>query len=63
MLGGSIPQQIAALEAAAGVTLSPETSHVLLCGNPAMIEEMEALLAERGMKPGRGGSVTVERYW
>jgi len=63
VLGGRIPQRVAELEAAAGVALAPETSHVLLCGNPAMIEEMEALLAERGMKPGRGGSVTVERYW
>lgn len=66
VFGGRIPQQIAALEAAAGVALAPESSHVLLCGNPAMIEEMDALLAARGMghdRPSRPGNVTIERYW
>jgi len=54
------------LESAAGVALDPETSHVMLCGNPQMIEDMTVRLAARGMKKHRvrsPGHVTVEKYW
>lgn len=54
------------LERAAGLTLDPERSHLMLCGNPAMIEEMTKLLAERGLRKHRvrtPGHVTVEKYW
>jgi ferredoxin--NADP+ reductase len=54
------------LEAAAGCRLSSTDSHVLLCGNPSMIDEMEALLAERGLSlhtPAQPGQVHLERYW
>jgi ferredoxin--NADP+ reductase len=54
------------LEAAAGVTLSPERSHVMLCGNPDMIEEMTALLGERGLEKHRRrsrGQISSESYW
>lgn len=46
--------------------LSPEQTHVFLCGNPAMIESMEAELSDRGFvksKGGRNGNVHVERFW
>lgn len=54
------------LEDAAGAKLSPEESHVLLCGNPDMIAEMQSLLAARGLEKHRvrkPGHVTVEKYW
>lgn len=54
------------LEAAAGAALTPDDSRVLLCGNPAMIDEMEARLAERGLvlhTPSTPGHVHLERYW
>ena len=54
------------LERAAGVTLAPERSHVMLCGNPAMIDEMNLLLGARGLKKHRvrvPGHITVEKYW
>jgi ferredoxin--NADP+ reductase len=54
------------LEHAAGTRLSPERSHLMLCGNPAMIEEMSTLLGERGLRKHRvraPGHVTVEKYW
>lgn len=54
------------LEACAGLTLSPQRSHVMLCGNPAMIDDMLVLLASRGLNRHRTrkpGHVTVERYW
>jgi ferredoxin--NADP+ reductase len=55
-----------ALERKAGLSLSPEHSHVMLCGNPLMIEEMSALLAARGLQRHRQrkpGHVTSERFW
>ncbi len=68
VLGGRVTTALAdgSLERAAGVELSPSSSHVMLCGNPAMIEEMSTLLAERGLKKHRvraPGHVTVEKYW
>jgi ferredoxin--NADP+ reductase len=55
-----------ALEARAGVALSPDTSHVMLCGNPGMISEMSELLAARGLNRHRvrkPGHVSIEKYW
>ncbi|MCB9759302.1 MAG: ferredoxin--NADP reductase [Alphaproteobacteria bacterium] len=54
------------LEEAAGAALTPETSQVLLCGNPVMVQEMQSLLGDRGMIRNRKrapGHVTVEKYW
>lgn len=54
------------LEQKAGLTLSPERSHVMLCGNPKMIEEMSERLAQRGLRRHRQrkpGHVTSERFW
>jgi ferredoxin--NADP+ reductase len=54
------------LERAAGVSLDPERSHVMLCGNPAMIEDMTKLFAERGLRKHRvrnPGHLTFEKYW
>jgi len=67
-LAGRIPAAIAdgRLEAAAGVPLVPETSHVMLCGNPDMLKDVQAQLAARGMKKHRRrarGHITVESFW
>src|SRR5262249_48939236 len=54
------------LERAAGTTLPPDASHVKLCGQPALIEEMTALLGTRGLKKHRvraPGHLTFEKYW
>lgn len=54
------------LERAAGLPLAPDRSHVMLCGNPAMIDEMTARLGARGLKKHRvraPGHITVEKYW
>ena len=67
-LRGRIPALIAdgLLEARAGLALTAENSHAMLCGNPAMVEETQQLLATRGMRRHRRkepGHVTVETYW
>ncbi len=54
------------LERAAGLPLDPARSHVMLCGNPAMIGDMMALLEARGLRKHRvrrPGHVTFEKYW
>lgn len=53
------------LEGFAEQTLSPE-SCVMMCGNPAMLDETEKLLEARGLKRHRAkspGQIVVERYW
>ena len=54
------------LEAGAGVPLSADDSHVMLCGNPAMVDETTAMLKERGLRKHRRrkpGHITTEAYW
>ncbi|WP_156293216.1 ferredoxin--NADP(+) reductase [Serratia oryzae] len=55
------------LEAAVGLTLDAETSHVMLCGNPQMVRDTQQILKERHQmrkhlrrKPGH---ITSEHYW
>ncbi|HJV74235.1 MAG TPA: ferredoxin--NADP reductase [Noviherbaspirillum sp.] len=55
-----------ALEKTAGLSLTPESSRVMLCGNPDMIEEMRQILHRRGMRPDRRahpGQFVTENYW
>ena len=50
----------------AGQALDPETTRVMLCGNPAMLADARKLLGERGFKTGRRGipgNLAVENYW
>ena len=54
------------LEERSGLELSPENSAVMLCGNPAMLDEMEKRLESRGLKKHRSkspGQIVLERYW
>ncbi len=51
-----------------GVPLDPATTHVLLCGNPDMIDSMQKFLEERGFREyhqrkSPDGNVHFERYW
>ena len=67
-LSGRIPEAIGdgRLEARAGIALSAENSQVMLCGNPAMVDDTQKMLATRGMRRHRRrepGQITVETYW
>lgn len=67
-LSGRIPGAIVdgRLEAWAGVPLTAENSHAMLCGNPDMVRDTQAVLAHRGMRRHRRrepGHVTLETYW
>ena len=67
-LQGRIPALLkdGSLEAAAGWEMTRENSAVMLCGNPAMLDDMEQLLENRQMKKHRSkspGHIVLERYW
>lgn len=58
--------QCGRLEELAGVELCPESSAVMMCGNPQMLDEVEEILNNRGMrkhKRNEPGHYVVERYW
>lgn len=66
-LAGRIPAAIrdGRLEAAGGA-ISAERSQFMLCGNPQMLKDVAAALAERGLRKHRRrapGHVTVESFW
>ncbi len=54
-----------ALEKAVGQELNPATSHVMLCGNPEMVEDTKEALKRRGLSMNRRGegNIAVENYW
>ncbi len=67
-LEGRIPAAIrdGRLEAAAGAALEAGRAQVMLCGNPDMVRDAIAALAERGMKKHRRrspGHITTEAFW
>ena len=67
-LEGRIPNLVesGALEEAAQCQMTNEGSAVLLCGNPAMLDSMEEVLAARSMVRHRSkapGQIVLERYW
>ncbi|MBJ9705257.1 MULTISPECIES: ferredoxin--NADP reductase [Acinetobacter] len=53
------------LEKGAGIELSPATSHVMLCGNPQMVDDTKEALKRRGLTMNRRGegNIAVENYW
>ncbi|ADI92056.1 ferredoxin--NADP reductase [Acinetobacter oleivorans] len=53
------------LEKVAGIELSPATSHVMLCGNPEMVDDTKDALKRRGLTMNRRGegNIAVENYW
>lgn len=67
-LAGRVPDAIrdGRLERAAQAALDAARSHVMLCGNPAMVSDVTAALEARGMLKHRRrapGHITVETYW
>lgn len=67
-LPGRLPALLesGALEQRVGMQLSPARDHVLLCGNPAMISEVQTVLGARGLakhRPRKPGHITIESYW
>lgn len=55
-----------ALENHAGLPMQATTSRVMMCGNPAMIEDMRRILHKREMRPCRRvlpGQFVTENYW
>lgn len=53
------------LEKTAGIELNPATSHVMLCGNPQMVDDTKEALKCRGLTMNRRGegNIAVENYW
>lgn len=67
-LSGRIPALIASgeLERHVGLELDPSHTHVLMCGNPAMITSVQQALEARGMhkhRPRKPGHFSFESYW
>ena len=67
-LAGRIPAAVTdgRLEAAAGLRLAPETSQIMLCGNPDMLKDTTAALIARGLRKHRRrnpGHISVESFW
>lgn len=68
-LTGRIPALIesGALEKTVGLTITPEDSHIMLCGNPQMVRDTQQLLKEqRDMRKHlrrKPGHITSEQYW
>jgi ferredoxin--NADP+ reductase len=49
-----------------GTPLTPDESHVYLCGNPDMIETLETALTQRGFRKHtrlHPGNLHLEKYW
>ncbi|WP_147200329.1 ferredoxin--NADP(+) reductase [Pantoea sp. MBD-2R] len=68
-LTGRVPALIenGELEAAVGLPMTAEESHIMLCGNPQMVRDTQQLLKEtRGMRKHlkrKPGHMTSEHYW
>lgn len=65
---GRIPDSLRTgeLETFLGHSLTPANSHVMLCGNPGMVQDAIALLTERGFTPNtpeQPGQLSYESYW
>lgn len=53
------------LQARAGIDLDVDTTHVMLCGNPDMVEDTKEALKTLGLVMNRRGegNIAVENYW
>ena len=61
-----MPSATAASNPGAGLALAAANSQVMLCGNPAMVDDTQKTLEARGMRRHRRrepGHVTIETYW
>ena len=67
-LSQRIPALLAdgSLATATGLSIDPEHSRVMVCGNPEMSRELRARLSERGFRTTRRGvlgQMAFEKYW
>lgn len=69
-LDGHIPERIAdgTLQRVSARSLAPDTSQVMLCGNPGMIQDTVSLLRGKGFRDGEQnegahGRLHYESYW
>lgn len=71
-LSGALPARIpqliedGRLEQAAGVTLDPQHSRIMVCGNPEMSRDLRRQLTARGFRSNRRaapGHLAFENYW
>jgi ferredoxin--NADP+ reductase len=54
------------LEDLASLAIEPEHAQVMICGNPDMVGDTQAVLKGRGLRRNRRsqpGQITVENYW
>lgn len=54
------------LERQVGISITETDSHIMMCGNPAMIDETRNILRARGLRPCRRalpGHFLTENYW
>lgn len=53
------------LEQLIGASFNPASSHIMLCGNPDMVEDTKEALKLRGLTMNRRGegNIAVENYW
>lgn len=68
ILQGRIPALLDSgeLEQKLGWQLSAENAHIMLCGNPGMVQDSAAVLTHRGFSvhsPEHPGQVSFEAYW
>ena len=53
------------LEQHAGIAFDPASTHVMLCGNPQMVDDTKEALKQKGLVMNRRGvgNIAVENYW
>ena len=67
-LEGRVPAALAdgSLEGSTRLKMRPEDTHLMLCGNPAMLKDVQEVMKARGFKRNRRrdpGHITTENYW
>ena len=67
-LAGRVPAALAdgRLEERAQLEMNPIDTHLMLCGNPAMLKDVQEVMAPRGFNRNRRrspGHITTENYW
>ncbi len=68
LLHGRIPALLESgkLEQQADCEIKPDNTAIMLCGNPAMLDDVESQLEGRGLRRHRSkspGHIVLERYW
>ena len=54
------------LENHVNIPITTESSRIMICGNPQMVDDIRHMLADKGLtisKRGKPGNMAVENYW